>query len=95
MPIPYHLLSDRRFQLQTEAPHKSPRAEPTIQVPTKFGFHVVICSNVMFYEEHFLKLPQHNENICGSRRQYVTAFMERLYRNLISPPLTVIWATFQ
>lgn len=65
------------WELRTGASHKRVREKPVTQAPAEFVFHVLICNHFVFYEGYFLKLCQHDGNICGALIHDVTLLVER------------------
>lgn len=65
------------------APRKRAGEKPPTPDPPQFVFHVLVCNNFQFYEGYFLKLPQHDGNICGAVTQDVAILGERLDKNLL------------
>lgn len=53
------------------------------QAPAEFVFHVLICNHFVFYEGYFLKLCQHDGNICGALIHDVTLLVEKWDENLL------------
>lgn len=76
-------LPQASWELRTGAPRKRVREKPVTQAPAEFVFHVLICNHFVFYEGYFLKLCQHDGNICGAFIHDVTLLVERWDENLL------------